>query len=95
MELAKKYYKEGSDYCDAESYDLALESYKKAEKALPDFPALHYNMGWLYSKLGDAQQAINHLQKIYCPVPERQRYHRGAELRCRPETGAGKAANPS
>lgn len=69
MELAKKYYKEGSDYCDAESYDLALESYKKAEKALPDFPALHYNMGWLYSKLGDAQQAINHLQKYIVLSP--------------------------
>lgn len=25
VELAKKYYKEGSDYCDAESYDLAME----------------------------------------------------------------------
>ena len=69
MELAKKYYKEGSDYCEAESYDLALESYKKAEKALPDFPALHYNMGWLYSKLGDAQQAINHLQKYIVLSP--------------------------
>ena len=69
MELARKYYKEGSDYCDAESYDLALESYKKAETAFPDFPALHYNMGWLYGKLGDAQQAINHLQKYIVLSP--------------------------
>lgn len=69
MELAKKYYKEGSAYCDAESYDLALESYKKAEEAFPDFPALHYNMGWLYGKLGDAQQAINHLQKYIVLAP--------------------------
>ena len=69
MELARKYYKEGSDYCDAESYDLALESYNKAEKAFPDFPALHYNMGWLYGKLGDAQQAINHLQKYIVLSP--------------------------
>ncbi|MBM2833355.1 MAG: hypothetical protein HW406_516 [Candidatus Brocadiaceae bacterium] len=68
-ELARKYYKEGSDHCDAESYDLALESYKKAEKAFPDFPALHYNMGWLYGKLGDAQQAINHLQKYIVLSP--------------------------
>src|SRR4030067_534943 len=69
VELARKYYKEGSDYCDAESYDLALESYKKAEKAFPDFPELHYNMGWLYGKLGDAQQAINHLQKYIVLSP--------------------------
>ncbi|MBI2471168.1 MAG: SUMF1/EgtB/PvdO family nonheme iron enzyme [Planctomycetes bacterium] len=69
LELAKKYYKEGSDYCDAESYDLALESYKKAEAAFPDFPALHYNMGWLYGKLGDAQQAIDHLQKYIVLSP--------------------------
>ncbi|MDQ1273495.1 MAG: hypothetical protein QG591_2125 [Planctomycetota bacterium] len=69
-ELAKKYYKEGSDYCDAESYDSAIESYKKAEDAFPDFPALHYNMGWLYSKLGDAEKAIHHLQKYIVLAPE-------------------------
>src|SRR5574340_407892 len=57
-ELAKKYYKEGNDYCDAGSYDLAIESYKKAEEAFSDFPPLHYNLGWLYSKLGNPEQAI-------------------------------------
>ncbi len=69
VELAKKYYKEGSDYCDAESYDLAMESYKKALEVFPDFPALHYNMGWLYSKLGNAEQAIHHLQKYIVLAP--------------------------
>ncbi len=69
VELARKYYQEGCNYCDAESYDLALESYKKAEESFPDFPALHYNMGWLYGKLGDAQQAINHLQKYIVLSP--------------------------
>lgn len=69
-ELAKKYYKEGNDYCDAESYDLAIESYKKAEEAFPDFSALHYNMGWLYSKLGNAEQAIHHLQKYIVLAPD-------------------------
>ncbi|GAN32110.1 MAG: tetratricopeptide repeat protein [Candidatus Brocadia sp. AMX2] len=69
-ELAKKYYKEGNDYCDAESYDLAIESYKKAEEAFPDFPALHYNMGWLYSKLGNAEQSIRHLQKYIVLAPD-------------------------
>ncbi|HHT9108130.1 MAG TPA: SUMF1/EgtB/PvdO family nonheme iron enzyme [Candidatus Wunengus sp. YC63] len=69
VELARKYYQEGCNYCDAESYDLALESYKKAEVSFPDFPALHYNMGWLYGKLGDAQQAINHLQKYIVLSP--------------------------
>ncbi|MDN3514127.1 MAG: SUMF1/EgtB/PvdO family nonheme iron enzyme [Candidatus Brocadia sp.] len=69
IELAKKYYKEGNDYCDAESYDTAIESYKKAEEAFSDFPALHYNMGWLYSKLGNAEQAIRHLQKYIVLSP--------------------------
>lgn len=69
IELAKKYYKEGSDYCDAESYDLAMESYKKAEEAFPDFPALHYNMGWLCGKLGNVEQAIHHLQKYIVLAP--------------------------
>lgn len=69
-ELAKKYYKEGSDYCDSESYDSAIASYKKAEEAYPDFPALHYNMGWLYSKLGNAEQAIQHLQKYIVLAPD-------------------------
>lgn len=69
VEVARKYYQEGCNYCDAESYDLALESYKKAEESFPDFPALHYNMGWLYGKLGDAQQAINHLQKYIVLSP--------------------------
>lgn len=69
-ELALKYYKEGNDFCDAESYDQALESYKKSEDAFPDFPALHYNMGWLYSKLGDMEQAVHHLQKYIVLSPE-------------------------
>lgn len=69
-ELARKYYKEGTDFCDAESYDSAIESYKKAEEAFPDFPALHYNMGWLYSKLGNVEQAIRHLQKYIVLAPD-------------------------
>lgn len=69
-ELARKYYKEGNDYCDAESYDSAIASYKKAEDAFADFPALHYNMGWLYSKLGNADQAIHHLQKYIVLAPK-------------------------
>lgn len=69
IELARKYYKEGCNYCDAESYDLAIESYKKAEEAFPDFPELHYNMGWLYSKLGDAEKTIRHLQKYIVLAP--------------------------
>ena len=69
IELARKYYKEGCNYCDAESYDLAIESYKKAEEAFPDFPELHHNMGWLYSKLGDAEKAIRHLQKYIVLAP--------------------------
>ncbi|MCF6158283.1 MAG: tetratricopeptide repeat protein [wastewater metagenome] len=68
-ELAKKYYKEGNDFCDAEQYDLALQSYKKAEEAFPDFPALHYNTGWLYGKLGNIEQAINHLQRYIVLAP--------------------------
>lgn len=69
-ELAVKYYKAGSEYCDTESYDRALESYKKAEEAYPDFPELHYNMGWLYGKLGDARQAIEHLQRYIILSPK-------------------------
>ena len=69
IELAKKYYKEGNDFCDAESYDKAMESYKKAEEVFPDFPQLHYNMGWLYGKLGDAERAIQHLQKYIVLSP--------------------------
>ena len=69
-ELAKKYYKEGSDYCDAESYDLAIGAYKKAEELFPDFSALHHNMGWLYSKLGDADRAIYHLQRYIVLSPD-------------------------
>ena len=67
--LAKKYYVEGCNYYDAESYDQALESYKKAAEVFPDFPELHYNMGGLYLKLGDAQQAINHFQKYIVLAP--------------------------
>ncbi|MDN3512108.1 MAG: SUMF1/EgtB/PvdO family nonheme iron enzyme [Candidatus Jettenia sp.] len=69
-ELAKKYYKEGNDHCDAESYDLAIESYKKAEEMFSDFPALHYNMGWVYGKLGSAEKAIQHLQKYIVLAPD-------------------------
>jgi formylglycine-generating enzyme required for sulfatase activity len=69
-ELALKYYKEGNDLCDAESYDLALESYKKAENEFPDFPELHYNMGWLYSKLGTIEKAVHHLQKYIVLSPK-------------------------
>ncbi|WP_169704120.1 tetratricopeptide repeat protein [Candidatus Kuenenia stuttgartensis] len=65
MSLAAKYYQEGNTHCDNESYDLALKSYLKAEEVYPDLPGLHYNMGWLYSKLGDVDSAVDHLQKIY------------------------------
>jgi len=67
--LAKKYYLEGNAYCDEKSYDLALKSYKKAEDAMPDFPALHHNMGWLYGKLGKIELAIKHLQKYIALAP--------------------------
>jgi len=70
IELAKRYYKEGCVQCDAESYDLAIKSYKKAEEAYPDFASLHHNMGWLYSKLGDADNAIKHLQKYIVLSPD-------------------------
>ncbi len=69
IELAKKYYQAGNDYCDAEAYDSALNSYKKAEELFPDFPQLHYNMGWLYSRLGNPEQAIYHMQKYIVLAP--------------------------
>jgi formylglycine-generating enzyme len=69
-ELAKKYYLAGNDYCDTESYDLAIQSYKKSEEIFPDFPLLHYNMGWLYSKLGDPERAIHHMQKYIVLAPD-------------------------
>ncbi|MCF6148839.1 MAG: SUMF1/EgtB/PvdO family nonheme iron enzyme [Candidatus Kuenenia sp.] len=67
--LAKKYYQEGNNHCDSESYDLALKSYMKAEELYSDFPELHYNLGWLYSKLGNVDLAIDHLQKYIILAP--------------------------
>ncbi|WP_169702824.1 tetratricopeptide repeat protein [Candidatus Kuenenia stuttgartensis] len=70
MSLAAKYYQEGNTHCDNESYDLALKSYLKAEEVYPDLPGLHYNMGWLYSKLGDVDSAVDHLQKYIILAPD-------------------------
>lgn len=68
--LAIKYYKEGNELCDKELYDKAIESYKKAESIFPDFPALHYNMGWLFTKLGNVEKAVHHLQKYIVLSPD-------------------------
>ncbi len=68
--LAAKYYQEGNTHCDNELYDLALKSYLKAEELYPDLPGLHYNMGWLYSKLGDVDSAVDHLQKYIILAPD-------------------------
>ncbi|MDR4510010.1 MAG: SUMF1/EgtB/PvdO family nonheme iron enzyme [Candidatus Brocadiaceae bacterium] len=67
--LATKYFREAEDYCNAESYDLAIQSYKKVEEIFPDYPELHHNMGWLYFKQKDIGNAIYHLQRYIILSP--------------------------
>lgn len=60
---ALKHYEEGNRLSDQKEYDKALEEYLQAERLCEEFPELHYNMGWLYSKLGASEEAIEHLKR--------------------------------
>ncbi len=67
---AIKHYEEGNKLSDQKEYDKALEEYKTAESFYHDIPELHYNMGWLYGKLGVAQEAIKHLKEYIALKPQ-------------------------
>lgn len=43
----------------------ALNRYKEAEPLLPNSPELHYNLGLLYLKMGDKEQAKAHAIQAY------------------------------
>lgn len=44
-------------------FEGALGEYKKAEKINPDLPAIHFQMGGIYWKLGKQREALTHLDK--------------------------------
>jgi TolB-like protein/DNA-binding winged helix-turn-helix (wHTH) protein/Tfp pilus assembly protein PilF len=53
----------GCTYFYAREYDHALEQFKKAIELDPDFFIAHYHFAWLYSQLGQYQNAISELTK--------------------------------
>ena len=67
---ALRHYEEGNRLSEQKEYDRALEEYLEAEKLCPDFPELHYNIGWVYGKLGAAEEAVKHLKKYISLKPQ-------------------------
>jgi len=53
----------GCTYFYARDYNHALEQFKKAIELDPDFFVTHYHIAWLYSQLGQYQNAITELTK--------------------------------
>jgi adenylate cyclase len=53
----------GLTYFYARKYDQAEEQFKKAIELNPDFFVTHYHLAWLYSHLGQYQNAITELTK--------------------------------
>lgn len=70
QEAAMGHFKEANRLSDLRDYDKALEEYLEAEKLYPNFAELHYNMGWAYSKLGDAEKAVKHLREYIRLKPD-------------------------
>ncbi len=69
-QLALKHYMEGNRLSDQKEYDLALNKYLEAEELYPDFPELQHNMGWVYSKLGNLEEAVRHLRRYITLEPD-------------------------
>ena len=67
---ALKHFKRGNTFSDEEKYDKALEEYEKAVALYPDMPALQYNVGWLYGKIGAPEKAIEHFRNYCILQPE-------------------------
>jgi formylglycine-generating enzyme required for sulfatase activity len=65
-----KHYEEANRLSEQKEYDKALEEYLEAERLYEEFPELHYNLGWLYSKLGMAEEAIKHLKRYIGLKPQ-------------------------
>jgi TolB-like protein/DNA-binding winged helix-turn-helix (wHTH) protein/Tfp pilus assembly protein PilF len=53
----------GCTYFYAREYDQALQQFHKAIQLNPDFFVAHYQLAWLYSQLGQYQDAITELTK--------------------------------
>jgi tetratricopeptide (TPR) repeat protein len=53
----------GCTYFYAREYDQALQQFQKAIQLNPDFFVAHYQLAWLYSQLGQYQDAITELTK--------------------------------
>ncbi len=64
------YFAKGNKFSDSEDYSEALNEYKKAVDLYPNMPALQFNLGWLYGKLGKHKEAIVHLKKYCILEPE-------------------------
>jgi len=60
---AKELMKEGKHLIKEEKYKDALRKYQKAEMVYPNNPNLHYDIGGVYWKLGNAERALVHLDK--------------------------------
>ncbi len=55
---------EGNRLCEElNDFESALGEYKKAEALNPDLPAVHFRIGGVYWKLGNAKEALSHLDK--------------------------------
>lgn len=70
MQLALGHYKEGNKLSDQRDYDMALKEYLKAEALHPNFSELQHNMGWVYGKLGNLEEAVRHLRNYINLAPD-------------------------
>ena len=55
----------GIYYSQTDRKDLALEKYKEGLQLMPDSAELNYNIGLLYSELGQWSKANEHAVKAY------------------------------
>lgn len=67
---AIEHYLEGNKLSDQKDYDQALEEYLKALALFPGLAELHYNMAWVYEKLGSLEEAVKHLREYIRLKPE-------------------------
>ncbi|RPI23916.1 MAG: tetratricopeptide repeat protein, partial [Acidobacteria bacterium] len=60
--LAKAYEETGENYSAIQIYDRALSQY-------PQSAEIHYNLGVLYHRIGDSDQAVEHLEQALRVAP--------------------------
>lgn len=91
-DLAKEHLEKADQLREKALFEEALEEYLKAEELDPSNPAVHYNLGGVYWKLGKKKVALGHLDECLRLIPyenteERERIERYVAMLEKAEIG--------